>query len=132
MCPSFRATSDETHSTRGRDCGLAEMLDGEVVHDGWQSDVVNDALDLCLSCKACSSECPVGVDMATYKAEFLHQRYRRRVRPNSHYSMGMLPVFLALGRQAPTLCNRLLGVRAFQDVAKRLGGIDQRRAAAAG
>ncbi|MGH3384758.1 MAG: FAD-binding and (Fe-S)-binding domain-containing protein [Nocardioidaceae bacterium] len=127
MCPSFRATSDETHSTRGRARVLAELLDGEVVPDGWQSDVVNDALDLCLSCKACSSECPVGVDMATYKAEFLHQRYRRRVRPKSHYSMGMLPVLLALGRRAPTLGNRLLGVRAVQDAAKRLGGIDQRR-----
>ena len=128
MCPSYRATSEEMHSTRGRARVLAEMLDGSVVPDAWQSDSVHEALDLCLSCKACSSECPVGVDMATYKAEFLHQRYRRRLRPKAHYSMGWLPVWLAGARLAPRLANRLTGVGWVQKLAKRAGGIDARRA----
>ena len=127
MCPSYRATGEEKHSTRGRARVLAEMLDGEIVPDSWDSDTVNEALDLCLSCKACSSECPVGVDMATYKAEFLHQRYRGRLRPKSHYSMGWLPAMLALGRRAPKLGNRLLALGPAQAMAKRLGGIDKRR-----
>lgn len=76
MCPSFRATGQEAHSTRGRARLLHEMLAGEVVTDGWRSEEVRGALDLCLSCKGCRSDCPVGVDMATYKAEFLHHHYR--------------------------------------------------------
>ncbi len=128
MCPSYRATSDEMHSTRGRARLLAEMLDGDVLPDAWRSDSVHEALDLCLSCKACSSECPVGVDMATYKAEFLHQRYRRRLRPRAHYSMGWLPVWLAFARRAPRLANRLTGLGWIQKLAKRAGGIDPRRA----
>lgn len=128
MCPSYRATSDEMHSTRGRARVLAEMLDGDVVPDAWQSDSVHEALDLCLSCKACSSECPVGVDMATYKAEFLHQRYRRRLRPRAHYSMGWLPAWLAFARRVPRLANRLNSLGWVQKLAKRAGGIDPRRA----
>ncbi|NUT49241.1 MAG: FAD-binding oxidoreductase, partial [Saccharothrix sp.] len=84
MCPSYRATGEENHSTRGRARMLQEMLRGDVVRDGWRSTEVKDALDLCLSCKACSADCPTGVDMATYKAEFLHQHYRGRIRPRSH------------------------------------------------
>ncbi len=127
MCPSYRATGEERHTTRGRARILAEMLDGEIVPDRWNSEAVNEALDLCLSCKACSSECPVGVDMATYKAEFLHQRYRGRLRPKSHYSMGWLPVMLAAGRRAPNLGNRILALPVAQALAKRVGGIDKRR-----
>ena len=92
MCPSYRATGEENDSTRGRARILQEMLRGETVQDGWRSTEVRDALDLCLSCKACSTDCPVGVDMATYKAEFLHQHYRGRIRPRSHYSLGWLPL----------------------------------------
>ena len=127
MCPSYRATSEEMHSTRGRARVLAEMLDGEIVKETWQSDAVHEALDLCLSCKACSSECPVGVDMATYKAEFLHQRFRRRIRPRAHYSMGWLPVWLGLASRAPWLANRLVAFPPFGALAKRAGGIDPRR-----
>lgn len=127
MCPSYRATSEEMHSTRGRTRLLAEMLDGGIVKEAWQSDSVHEALDLCLSCKACSSECPVGVDMATYKAEFLHQRFRGRIRPRAHYSMGWLPVWLGLARQAPRFANRLLSFPPFRVLAKRAGGIDPRR-----
>ncbi|MEU7400533.1 FAD-binding and (Fe-S)-binding domain-containing protein [Streptomyces sp. NPDC044948] len=125
MCPSFRATGEEEHSTRGRARLLHEMLAGEVVTDGWRSTEVRDALDLCLSCKGCRSDCPVGVDMATYKAEFLHHHYEGRRRPAAHYAMGWLPVWLrwaARARVAP-LVNTLASVRPLAAVAKRLGGI---------
>ncbi|MET1072392.1 MAG: FAD-binding and (Fe-S)-binding domain-containing protein [Umezawaea sp.] len=102
MCPSYRVTGEEQHSTRGRARLLFEMLNGEVVRDGWRSTEVRDALDLCLGCKGCKRDCPVDVDMATYKAEFLHQHYRGRLRPVAHYSMGWLPLWLRLG-----LVNRL-------------------------
>ncbi|HVG65038.1 MAG TPA: FAD-binding and (Fe-S)-binding domain-containing protein, partial [Actinomycetota bacterium] len=95
MCPSFRATGEEAHSTRGRARLLHEMLAGEIVTDGWRSTEVRDALDLCLSCKGCRSDCPVGVDMATYKAEFLHHHYAGRRRPAAHYALGRLPFWLA-------------------------------------
>ncbi|HWM36640.1 MAG TPA: FAD-binding and (Fe-S)-binding domain-containing protein, partial [Streptomyces sp.] len=106
MCPSFRATGQEQHSTRGRARLLHEMLAGEVVTDGWQSKEVHEALDLCLSCKGCRSDCPVGVDMATYKAEFMHHHYEGRRRPMAHYSMGRLPRWLRLAaasRSVPLL-----------------------------
>jgi Fe-S oxidoreductase len=102
MCPSYRVTREEQHSTRGRARLLFEMLNGSVVRDGWRSVEVRDALDLCLSCKGCKRDCPVDVDMATYKAEFLHHHYKRRLRPAAHYSMGWLPLWLRLG-----LVNRL-------------------------
>ena len=123
MCPSYRATQDERHSTRGRSRLLFEMHDGHLAEDGWRSKDVKEALDLCLSCKACSSECPVSVDMATYKAEFLHQHYRGRLRPSSHYSMGWLPLWLAIARRMPRSANKLLGLKVFA----WLGGLDPRR-----
>ncbi|MFE0902677.1 FAD-binding and (Fe-S)-binding domain-containing protein [Streptomyces rochei] len=129
MCPSFRATGDEAHSTRGRARLLHEMLAGEVVTDGWRSTEVRDALDLCLSCKGCRSDCPVEVDMATYKAEFLHHHYAGRRRPAAHYTMGWLPVWLrwaARARVAPVV-NALASVRPLAAVAKRLGGIAEER-----
>ncbi|WP_206685858.1 FAD-binding and (Fe-S)-binding domain-containing protein [Kribbella qitaiheensis] len=124
MCPSYRATKDERHSTRGRSRLLFEMLDGNLSADGWRSKDVHDALDLCLSCKACSSECPVSVDMATYKAEFLHKHFRRRLRPRSHYSMGWLPLWLVAARRVPRLANLVMKNKLLA----RLGGIDSRRA----
>ncbi|MGI3226387.1 FAD-binding and (Fe-S)-binding domain-containing protein [Streptomyces sp. GTA36] len=129
MCPSFRATGEEEHSTRGRARLLHEMLAGEVVTEGWASTEVRDALDLCLSCKGCRSDCPVGVDMATYKAEFLHHHYEGRRRPAAHYTMGWLPVWLAtvsrLRLAGPV--NFLASVRPLAAVAKRLGGIAPER-----
>ncbi|WP_193776336.1 FAD-linked oxidase C-terminal domain-containing protein, partial [Streptomyces sp. E2N166] len=125
MCPSFRATGEEQHSTRGRARLLHEMLAGELVTDGWRSTEVRDALDLCLSCKGCRSDCPVEVDMATYKAEFLHHHYAGRRRPAAHYAMGWLPVWLRWAeraRLAPAV-NALASVRPLAAVAKRLGGI---------
>ncbi|NEB82188.1 FAD-binding oxidoreductase, partial [Streptomyces sp. SID14478] len=129
MCPSFRATGDETHSTRGRARLLHEMLAGEVVTDGWRSEEVRDALDLCLSCKGCRSDCPVGVDMATYKAEFLYHHYEGRRRPAAHYAMGWLPRWLGLVERTRTagIVNSLAKVGVLAAVAKRAGGIAPER-----
>jgi FAD/FMN-containing dehydrogenase/Fe-S oxidoreductase len=126
MCPSFLATRDEKDSTRGRARVLQELANGTLV-DGFGSAELAASLDLCLSCKGCSSDCPAGVDMATYKAEVLHQRYRRRLRPAAHYSLGWLPRWAALAARAPGLANALLRNRPLSAVAKRLGGIDPRR-----
>jgi FAD/FMN-containing dehydrogenase/Fe-S oxidoreductase len=126
MCPSFLATRDEKDSTRGRARVLQELANGTLVN-GFGSADLAESLDLCLSCKGCSSDCPAGVDMATYKAEVLHQRYRRRVRPAAHYSLGWLPRWAALAARAPGLANALLRNRPLSAVAKRLGGIDARR-----
>jgi FAD/FMN-containing dehydrogenase/Fe-S oxidoreductase len=129
MCPSYLATRDEKDSTRGRARVLQELANGTLV-SGWDDPSVADALDLCLSCKGCSADCPAGVDMATYKAEALYQRYRRRVRPASHYSLGWLPRWAALTTRSPALArlaNASLRVAPVAALAKRLGGIDSRR-----
>ncbi|MDQ6648770.1 MAG: 4Fe-4S dicluster domain-containing protein, partial [Actinomycetota bacterium] len=127
MCPSYLATRDEKDSTRGRARVLQEMVNGSVVRAGWRSPEVHEALDLCLSCKACSSDCPAGVDMASYKAEVLHQTYRRRVRPASHYTLGMLPRWARWSSGLPGVANAALGVAPLAALAKRVGGIDARR-----
>src|SRR6266536_1754537 len=127
MCPSFRATGDERDSTRGRARTLQEMLVGGVVADGWRSTAVRDALDLCLSCKGCKRDCPVEVDMATYKSEFLYQHYRRRPRPAAHYALGRLPLWARLASLAPAVTNRLTGGRLTGAALRRLGGIAQER-----
>ncbi len=127
MCPSYRATRDEEHATRGRARMLMEMMRGEVITDGWRSTEVRDALDLCLACKGCRKECPVDVDMATYKAEFLAHHYRRRLRPLSHYSMGWLPVLARFAAVAPGLVNAMGRAPVISSVLKLAGGIDGRR-----
>ena len=99
MCPSFQLTHDEVHSTRGRARLLSEALRGETL-DGFHSEEVRDALDLCLSCRACAGECPVSVDMSTYKAEFLHEHYRGRPRPRAHYVLGWLPLLMRTVRRS--------------------------------
>jgi FAD/FMN-containing dehydrogenase/Fe-S oxidoreductase len=131
MCPSFRATGEEQHSTRGRARLLFEMANGQVITDGWRSPEVEEALDLCLSCKGCKRDCPVGVDMASYKTEYLAQRYKRRLRPVSHYSMGALPAWLYLvGLLPPRAVDALnaAGRGVLGRVAKRLGGVAPERA----
>ncbi|MEQ7009094.1 FAD-binding and (Fe-S)-binding domain-containing protein [Actinopolymorpha sp. B17G11] len=127
MCPSYRVTQEEKHSTRGRARLLFEMANGEVVSDGWRSAEVHDALDLCLSCKGCKTDCPVGVDMASYKAEFLSQHYARRLRPLSHYSMGFLPLWLRMAAPLARVANAAARVRALAAVAKKVGGITPER-----
>ena len=126
MCPSFVATQDEKDSTRGRSRVLQELANGTLVK-GFASDEVAEALDLCLSCKGCSSDCPAGVDMATYKSEVLYQRYRRKLRPPAHYALGWLPRWAKLASRMPGVANATLRNRALAGTAKRLGGIDQRR-----
>jgi len=105
MCPSYMATLDERHATRGRARLLFEMLQGEVVTDGFRSEAVKESLDLCLSCKSCKSECPTGVDMAAYKAEFLARYYEGRRRPLRAYAFGFINYWGALAEYTPWLAN---------------------------
>ncbi|MFB9376905.1 FAD-binding and (Fe-S)-binding domain-containing protein [Kineococcus gynurae] len=127
MCPSYLATGDEKDSTRGRARLLQEMANGTLVTDGWRSQEVRDVLDLCLSCKGCTHDCPAGVDMPTYKAEFFDKFYKGRLRPMNHYLLGWLPRWSRLAALAPRVVNALTGVRALARVAKAVGGVDQRR-----
>jgi FAD/FMN-containing dehydrogenase/Fe-S oxidoreductase len=127
MCPSYLATRDEKDSTRGRARVLQEMANGSLVSGGWRSPEVHDVLDLCLSCKACSSDCPAGVDMAQYKSEVLYRSYRRRLRPVGHYALGWLPRWSRLAGRAPRLVNAVLGVRPLARLALAAGGMDPRR-----
>ncbi|MDO5496190.1 MAG: FAD-linked oxidase C-terminal domain-containing protein, partial [bacterium] len=126
MCPTFQLTGDELHSTRGRARILSEMFRGETV----SVEEATDALDLCLSCKACASECPVNVDMATQKAELLHRRYRGRLRPRAHYVMGWLPLLTHLLHRVPGLArvlNTTLDLPGVSHLVARLGGLDTSR-----
>ena len=107
MCPSYRATGEELHSTRGRARMLFEMLQGEVIRDGWHSTAVRDSLDLCLACKGCKGDCPVGVDMASYKAEFLAHHYQGRLRPRTAWVFGRIDRWARLGALAPRVVNAL-------------------------
>jgi FAD/FMN-containing dehydrogenase/Fe-S oxidoreductase len=127
MCPSWPATREEKDTTRGRARVLQEMLaPGGPVRD-WRSPEVHEALDLCLSCKGCSRDCPTGIDMATYKAEVLHQSYRRRLRPRPHYTLGWLPRWADLAARAPRLVNGFLRSGLGGRLAKWGAGMDQRR-----
>ncbi|MEI4272276.1 FAD-linked oxidase C-terminal domain-containing protein [Klenkia sp. LSe6-5] len=127
MCPSFLATGDERDSTRGRARVLQEAANGTLV-GGLGAPEVLDSLDLCLSCKGCAVDCPAGVDMATYKAEVLHARYRRWWRPRTHWSLGWLPATARWAARAPRLVNAVLGTAAGAAVARAAGGIDRDRA----
>ncbi len=127
MCPSFLATRDEKDSTRGRARVLQEMANGTLVTGGWRSPEVADALDLCLSCKACASDCPAGVDMAEYKSEALHRAYEHRLRPASHYLLGWLPRWARLVAPVAGLANRLLAIRPVRRLVLLAGGMDRRR-----
>jgi FAD/FMN-containing dehydrogenase/Fe-S oxidoreductase len=123
MCPSYMVTREEEHSTRGRARLLFEMVRGDVVTDGWRSTDVRDALDLCLACKGCKVDCPVQVDMATYKAEFLAHHYRGRLRPRSHYAMGWLPVWARLAVKSPAAVNAASHAPLVSSLVKWIGGI---------
>ncbi|OIK06418.1 FAD-binding and (Fe-S)-binding domain-containing protein [Streptomyces monashensis] len=132
MCPSYRATREEEHSTRGRARLLFEMLDGHpdsAVTDGWHSTEVRDALDLCLACKGCKSDCPTGVDMATYKAEFLSHHYAGRLRPAAHYSLGWLPLWAQLASHVPWLANDVLDAPGLGRAGRWLAGVEPDRTA---
>jgi len=118
MCPSFMASRDEQHSTRGRARLLFEMLQGEVITEGFRSEAVKDALDLCLSCKSCKTECPTGVDMAAYKAEFLARYYEGRRRPLRSYAFGLINHWGAMAEYVPWLANFFTQVPPFSSVVR--------------
>ena len=119
MCPSYMATREEEHSTRGRTHLLFEMFQGEVIPDSWRNEAVKDSLDLCLACKGCKGDCPVGVDVATYKAEFLSHYYAWRLRPLAAYAMGWIYWWSRLASRAPDLSNFLMNL----GIVKKLVGI---------
>lgn len=126
MCPSFQATKEEIHSTRGRARLLQEIVNGES-STTWNSPEVHEALDLCLACKGCASDCPTGMDMASYKAEVLHQTYKNRLRPRSHYALGWLPRWSKAGSLVPGAANGLMKAAPVRKVALKAAGVDQRR-----
>ncbi len=126
MCPSYLATKDEKDVTRGRARVLQEAVNGSLV-GGLTAPEVHESLDLCLSCKACSSDCPAGVDMAQYKSEVLHRTYRGKLRPMDHYALGWLPRWARLAGLAPRLINRVLSVDWVRRAVLWGGGMDSRR-----
>jgi FAD/FMN-containing dehydrogenase/Fe-S oxidoreductase len=127
MCPSYMVTKEEKHSTRGRARLLHEMLRGEVIRDGWRSEEVKEALDLCLSCKGCKHDCPVDVDMATYKAEFMSHYYEGRVRPRSAYALGLVHWGVRLASLAPELANALADLPPIARLVKAVAGVAPER-----
>jgi FAD/FMN-containing dehydrogenase/Fe-S oxidoreductase len=132
MCPSYMVTHEEKDSTRGRAHLLFELMNRDVVgRKDWRDDDVLDALDLCLSCKGCKTDCPVNVDMATYKAEFLSHYYEKRLRPRTAYSIGLITWWARLGSKLPKLANAALGSKRLGGLLKRLGGIASEREAPA-
>lgn len=122
MCPSYVATREEKDSTRGRARVLQDVVSGQL---GYDDPAVDDALDLCLSCKGCARDCPTGIDMATYKSEVLHQKYKGRPRPRSHYALGQLPRWAR--KTPPKVANRMLRSKTLAALAKKAAGVDPRR-----
>ena len=127
MCPSYMVTHEEMHSTRGRARLLFEMLQGNPLRDGWRNESVKEALDLCLSCKGCKGDCPVHVDMATYKAEFLSHYYKRRIRPLHAYAFGFIHSWARLASIAPRVANFFSQHPLFSGLGKWLIGIAKER-----
>ncbi|HEU5335686.1 MAG TPA: FAD-linked oxidase C-terminal domain-containing protein, partial [Terriglobales bacterium] len=127
MCPSFMVTREEKDTTRGRAHHLWEMLHGDVIQEGWRDDQVKESLDLCLSCKGCKGDCPVNVDMATYKAEFLAHYWEGRLRPRSAYAFGWIDKWARLASLAPGFANLFTQLPVLRNVAKLAVGAPQAR-----
>jgi len=127
MCPSYRATREERFSTRGRGRLLAEMLRGEVITDGWRSEEVKEALEMCLACKGCRSDCPTHTDMASYKAEFLSHYHEARSRPVQAYSMGRIGEWAPLAARVPWLANLVTQLPGLAQLAGFAAGIARQR-----
>ncbi|WP_353647891.1 FAD-binding and (Fe-S)-binding domain-containing protein [Nakamurella sp. A5-74] len=131
MCPSYRATRDERHSTRGRAKALQEMFTGDVSQESWRNEHVHEALSLCLSCKGCAVDCPTGVDMATYKAEFHSHYYAKRLRPRHMYALGMLPWATRVAARIPLVANAVLRAPVLSELVRRTAGLTTTRPAPA-
>jgi len=127
MCPSYMVTREEEDSTRGRARMLFEMMEGEVITDGWRNEHVKEALDLCLACKACKNECPVNVDMATYKSEFLSHYYEGRIRPRTAYATGLFYWWARIASPIASMVNFFTQTPPFSTLLKMIGGIAQQR-----
>lgn len=127
MCPSFMVTHEERHTTRGRAHHLWEMLNGDVIANGWHDDNVKEALDLCLACKGCKGDCPVNVDMATYKSEFLSHYWEGRLRPRYAYAFGLVDRWARIASIAPGLVNLFTQLPVLSAVAKKAAGMPQGR-----
>src|SRR3546814_6444452 len=127
MCPGYRATGEEMHATRGRARLVFEMAKGEAIGDGWRSPAVREALYLCLSCKGCKSDCPVHVDMATYKAEFFSHYYAGHLRPREAYSMGLIYWWCRFASHVPDLAHAVTQWPGISTFAKWLGGVAPQR-----
>jgi Fe-S oxidoreductase len=130
MCPSYQATHEEKDSTRGRARVLQEMINGDVVRQGWRSPEVHQALDLCLSCKGCARDCPTGIDMAAYKSQVLDHAYRHKIRPRSHYALGWLPRWgrlITRARVLSALINFSTAAPGLRSLVRWTAGVDQRR-----
>jgi len=127
MCPSFRVTQEEEHSTRGRAHLLWEMTKGEVIRDKWRDPHVKSSLDLCLGCKGCKSDCPVGVDVATYKAEFLAHHYEGRLHPLNHYGFGNIDRWARIASKLPALANFFTQAPVLREISKAVAGIPSQR-----
>jgi FAD/FMN-containing dehydrogenase/Fe-S oxidoreductase len=127
MCPSYMVTREEKHSTRGRARLLNEMIRGDVIHDGWNSTAVKEALDLCLSCKGCRHECPVQVDMASYKAEFLSHHYAGKIRPRYAYTSGLIYWWSRIASHMPATANFFTQTPGLNALMKLVAGYSQNR-----
>jgi FAD/FMN-containing dehydrogenase/Fe-S oxidoreductase len=127
MCPSYMATREEEHSTRGRSRMLYEMLHGDVLKGGWQDEHVKDSLDLCLACKGCKHDCPVNVDMATYKSEFLSHYYEGKLRPRTAYVFGWIYWWSKLASRMPAIVNFFMHAPVIRNITKAIAGIAQER-----
>ena len=128
MCPSYMVTREEKHSTRGRSRLLFEMLEGQVIgKNGWNDEAVHEALNYCLACKACKAECPVSVDMATYKSEFRYHYYKGRIKPVTAYAMGLIFIWARLASKNPGLANFFTQKEPFSTLIKKIGGIATKR-----
>jgi FAD/FMN-containing dehydrogenase/Fe-S oxidoreductase len=127
MCPSFMVTHEERHTTRGRAHHLWEMLNGNVIADGWRDENVKESLDLCLSCKGCKGDCPVNVDIATYKAEFLSHYWEGRIRPRHAYAFGLVDKWSRLASLWPGMVNLVTQTPGVSHLAKLAAGMPLQR-----
>src|SRR5207302_701814 len=127
MCPSYMVTREEKHSTRGRARLLWEMLNGELRKNGWRDESVREALDLCFACKGCKADCPLNVDMATYKAEFLSHYFAGRLRPRHAYAFGLIMYWARLAEHAPALVNFVTQTPGLRSLAKAAAGMAPQR-----